>query len=132
MNKAIEKIGDLIYDTLKGDAITSNLGERAYTTDILSEALYKAGYRHIPELKPLSDWVDVPTKAGVYWLSPFIEGAYIRPRIMGVIDYDRPNRGLEVEYDFPHETIPVKIFVKEYYPKAKWMFIENPSIPVDS
>jgi len=77
----------------------------------------------------IQNWIDVPDKAGDYWLSPFVDGRYIQPRIMGVIDYQRKDRRLEVQYDFPHDTIPVKKFVKEYYPKAKWMFIEIPELP---
>ncbi|KKM86352.1 hypothetical protein LCGC14_1279760 [marine sediment metagenome] len=70
------------------------------------------------------EWVDKPTKPGNYWVSPFIEGRYISPRIMSVIDYARPDRGLEVRYD--RDTLPVELFCKNYYPEAKWMFIETP------
>lgn len=71
-------------------------------------------------------WLDIPDKAGEYWLSAFCEGKYIRPRIISVIDYQRPDRGIEVQYDFPHDTVPVKLFCEEYYPKAKWLFIAEP------
>ncbi len=70
------------------------------------------------------EWVNKPTKRGNYWVSPFVDGRHISPNIMKVIDYERPNRGLEVWYD--RDTLPVKLFCKEYYPKAKWMFIEMP------
>jgi len=39
-----EQLGDLIYTTLKEDEVTASIGERAYITDILSEAIIKAGY----------------------------------------------------------------------------------------
>ena len=71
-------------------------------------------------------WVDEPDQRGDYWISPFIEGKYIGPRIISVIDYQRPDRGLEVQYYSPSDSIPVKTFCKEYYPKAKWMFIPEP------
>jgi len=74
-------------------------------------------------------WMDMPTESGQYWVSPFVEGRYISPRILTVIDYQRPDRGLEVQYDFPRDTVPVKTFVEEYYPNAKWMFIKEPSPP---
>ncbi|KKN44530.1 hypothetical protein LCGC14_0692100 [marine sediment metagenome] len=73
------------------------------------------------------EWIDEPTERGEYWVSSFIEGHYISPHIMKVIDYDRPQRGLEVCYD--RDTIPVKLFGKEYRPKAKWMFIPEPELP---
>jgi len=41
----IEELADLIYATLKGDEVTANISERAYITDILSEAIIEAGYR---------------------------------------------------------------------------------------
>jgi len=41
----IEELADLIYATLKGDEVTANIGERAYITDILSEAIFEAGFR---------------------------------------------------------------------------------------
>lgn len=75
-----------------------------------------------------SEWEDAPTKRGDYWMSAFIEGNYISPRILSVIDYERTDRGLEVQYDFLHDTIPVKTFTKEYYPNAKWMLIQEPAI----
>ncbi len=78
----------------------------------------------------LAEWVDIPTKRGEYWMSPFIDGKYIAPRILSIIDYERPDRGLEVQYDFPHDTIPVKTFAEEYYPNAKWMLIKTPVIPL--
>ena len=62
------------------------------------------------KVEELVGWVDIPTKRGEYWMSPFIDGKYIAPRILSVIDYERPDRGLEVQYDFPHDTIPVKTF----------------------
>jgi len=40
----IEELGNLIYATLKGDEVTANISERAYITDILSEAIIGAGY----------------------------------------------------------------------------------------
>ena len=100
-------------------------------TNILLKKLEEAGYLPIEpvNLEGLGEWIDIPTKRGEYWLSPFCEGRYISPRIMSVIDYERPDRGLEVQYDFPHDTIPIKIFVKEYYPKAKWMLIKEPELP---
>jgi len=76
--------------------------------------------------REIAEWLEAPTEKGEYWFSPFVEGRYIHPRIISVIDYGRPDRGLEVQDDFPHETIPVRIFVKEYYPKAKWMLIREP------
>jgi len=78
----------------------------------------------------LVEWVDMPTERGEYWMSPFIEGRHISPQILTVLDYGRPDRGLEVVYDFPRDTIPVSLFVTEYYPKAKWMLIKEPTIPL--
>ena len=75
-------------------------------------------------------WVDKPDKKGLYWLSPFVEGRYIRPHTVTVIDYDRPGRGLEVQDNFPSESIPVDIYIKDYYPNAKWTFINEPTTPV--
>jgi len=76
------------------------------------------------------EWIDKPNQRGEYWVSPFIEGRYISPRIITVIDYERLGRRLEVQYEFPKATIPVDVFVSEYYPKAKWMLIEMPDIPL--
>ena len=78
------------------------------------------------------EWIDEPTERGEYWVSPLIVASFgellhNRPRILRVIDYDRPDRGLEVDYDT--NSIPVKQFCKEYYPKAKWMFIPEPEPP---
>ncbi len=69
-------------------------------------------------------WIDEPTKSGKYWVSPFVDGRYISPYMMDAIDYDRPGRGIEVCHG--RDTIPAKVFCEEYYPKAKWMFIEMP------
>jgi len=91
--------------------------------DILSWGI---DYCYKEMLKELGEWVDMPIKRGNYWVSPFCEGKYIKPRIISVIDYQRPDRGLEVQYEFPRDTIPVKTFCEEYYPKAKWMFIPEP------
>lgn len=72
-------------------------------------------------------WIDEPDKAGEYWMSACNkENRCISPRIMRVIDYQRPGRGLEVDYDSTHNTVPIKTFVAEYYPAAKWLFIEIP------
>ncbi len=80
-----------------------------------------------PELK----WQDIPDKGGEWWLSAFVDNSkYISPRIMRVIDYERKDRGLEVD-SFGHDSIPADIFVKEYYPKAKWLFIPEPTTPRD-
>jgi len=53
-NKAQEKTGDIIYETLKENGVKEN---RAFITDIISEALCKAGYHKLPKDKPplLSD-----------------------------------------------------------------------------
>ena len=72
----------------------------------------------------LAEWIDIPDRAGVYWLSPFCDGHYINSRIQEVIDYSRPERGLEARYS--DDTVPIKLFIKEYYPKAKWMFVPEP------
>jgi len=40
----IEELADLIYTILKEDEVTANINERAYITDILSEAIIKAGW----------------------------------------------------------------------------------------
>jgi hypothetical protein len=70
-------------------------------------------------------WVDIPDKRGEWWMSSYhSECGFVSPLIIRVIDYQRPDRGLEVDYD--RESIPVKVFVEEYYPKAKWMFISEP------
>jgi hypothetical protein len=82
------------------------------------------------KVNELVEWVDIPTESGEYWVSPFVEGRYVSPRILTVIDYQRPDRGLEVQYDFPHDTIPVKTFTEEYYPNAKWMLIKKPALPL--
>ena len=80
--------------------------------------------------KQVEEWVDIPTKRGEYWMSPFIDGKHMSPHILSVIDYERPDRGLEVCYDFPRDTIPVKTFTEEYYPNAKWTLIKEPIIPL--
>lgn len=82
-----------------------------------------------PPMEVLSKWADIPTERGEYWVSPFVEGRYISPRILLVFNYERPDRGLEVHYDFPRNTVPVKTFVREYYPKAKWLLIKEPEPP---
>jgi len=82
-------------------------------------------FKHLIELQELAKWTDAPVQAGEYWVSPFCDGNYIQPRILSVIDFQRPDRGLEVQYESPH-CIPVKTFIEEYYPKAKWMFIQRP------
>lgn len=71
------------------------------------------------------NWIDAPDKAGTYWLSPFCNSCYISPHIREVIDYGRPERGLEVR-DSISNTIPVKLFVEEYYPKGKWFYVAEP------
>lgn len=71
-------------------------------------------------------WTDTPDKRGDYWISPFIDGHYIEPHIITVIDYARPDRGIEVKYTYLGDTVPVDVFVREYYPKTKWLFIEVP------
>ena len=45
MEHDIEKMGNVIYKTLKTDSITHRMGNRAYIADILSQALCEAGYR---------------------------------------------------------------------------------------
>lgn len=78
-------------------------------------------------------WRDKPTRRGAYWVSPFMNGKYAYPHVMHVIDYERPDRGLEVEYGSVGSlTIPVNRFVAMYYPKAKWMYIPVPRPPEDT
>jgi hypothetical protein len=72
-------------------------------------------------------WIDAPDKAGAWWMAAFCEGRYVRPYIQDVIDYARPDRGLEVLQRSP-DSIPVPLFVTEYYPKSKWLFIPVPNI----
>ena len=74
-------------------------------------------------------WLDGPVERGEYWVSAFCDGRYISPRIISVIDYARPARGLEVQESLGRDTIPVKEYCAEWYPKAKWMLIEVPSLP---
>jgi len=74
------------------------------------------------------NWIDIPDKRGEYWLSAFCDGRYIESRIITVIDYQRPNRGLEVQEAYRlTDTIPVNVFCDEYYPKAKWLYIPIPN-----
>jgi len=71
------------------------------------------------------NWIDFPTKGGMYWLCPFVDGKYISPHIQRIIDYSRPDRGLEAE-NYGSDSVPVKLYCEEYYPKAKWLFIPRP------
>jgi len=98
-------------------------------TSFIFATMENLGYRQIPETVMENEWVDEPTQRGEYWVSPFVEGRYISPRILSVIDYQRPDRGIEIQYDFPHDTVPVKVFITEYYPKAKWLYIKEPELP---
>ena len=72
----------------------------------------------VEAIKREERWLDAPNRRGDYWISPFIEGKHIQPRIISVIDYERPGRGLEVHYDLPRESIPVEVFCSEYYPSG--------------
>jgi hypothetical protein len=74
------------------------------------------------------EWQDAPDKAGNWWVSAFCEGRYISPRILEVIDYQRPERRLEVRNPGTFDTIPVRKFVGEYYPNARWQYIPEPNM----
>ena len=72
-------------------------------------------------------WIKKPTKAGYYWMSQSVYGEYREPFIEEVIDYQRPDRGLEVRVRFG--TIPLKQYIKDYRPKSLWLYIEQPEMP---
>jgi hypothetical protein len=74
------------------------------------------------------EWTDRPTRWGSWWVSAFCDGDYREPHIYQVIDYERPGRGLEVEYGHMN-YVAVDEFVTEYYPKAKWCYIPRPILP---
>lgn len=76
-------------------------------------------------------WIDKPTRGGDYWQSSFCNGKYIRPKIINVIDFDRPERGLEIGGSHCDNT-PVEEYVKEYYPKARYLYIPVPKLPTNS
>jgi hypothetical protein len=78
-----------------------------------------------------AEWIDQPDKSGDYWMSSFIDGQYQSPHIKHVLNFNRPDRGLEVEYNTgARSSVPVKEFCTEYHPKAKWLFIPEPDIEV--
>jgi len=120
-----EAVNKIISNALVADMVDGRIGTEPYTNQILS--LFP-----IPALPVLSEWVDKPDRRGEYWVSPFIDGTYIFPRILSVIDYERPDRGLEVQYEFSHPSIPVETFVRGYFPNAKWMRIKEPAPPSDA
>lgn len=77
----------------------------------------------------LAEWKDKPTTGGDYWVSCFCDDRYISPRIMHVIDYDREGRRLEVVHGSLVDTEPIDLFLKEYYPQSKWLYISEPPLP---
>lgn len=77
------------------------------------------------EQRLAENWLDAPTQAGMYWMSPFCDGDYRYPHMKEVLDFDRPGRGLEV-VDSPSDCVPIDLYLREYYPKSKWLFIACP------
>lgn len=76
-----ERLGDLIYKILKEDKITVHMGNRAYVTDILSEAIIRVGYRKIPKLTILdvpdySESIGCPHCGEEFFIETKIEIAY--------------------------------------------------------
>ncbi len=120
MDKEIKEILNTLCDKIEDNEDDDDL---QYATQLEAEEkisnFIKETYGQI--------WIDTPDKAGMYWMSAFCDGRYIDPSIKRVIDYCRPGKGLEVDYD-RFDTIPIKTFVEEYYPKAKWLFIPQPDI----
>ena len=75
------------------------------------------------------NWLDAPTQAGMYWMSPFCDGGYRYPHMKEVIDFDRPGRGLEVVESLS-DCVPIDLYLREYYPKSKWLYLKAPGCPV--
>jgi hypothetical protein len=126
LREKIANIAELMIEGIasclsKSEAINPEKLSERLANQIL--ALVKEWLKEAGGVK-LAYWIDIPDKAGSYWMSAFCDGHYISPRIQEVIDYARPGRGLEVRYS--PITIPVKKFVEEYRPKAKWLFISQP------
>ena len=104
----------------------------------LQDAINKYGYSLEPEhvlsiLATLgavweADWEDRPTKRGMYWVTHLVDGGYREPHAVSVIDYEQPDKGIHVEDGWMH-YVPVEEYVTDYYPSAKFMFIETPIIP---
>ena len=63
----IGAIGDIIYKALKEDNVTAGIRDRAYIADILSQALYDAGYRKPsgqPKLVRNNPYENIPFREG--------------------------------------------------------------------
>jgi hypothetical protein len=98
--------------------------------DGFADELLKVGYLLVEEVQLEGlVWIDEPTERGEYWVSAFCDGRYISPSIISVIDYERPERGLEVQESIGRDTVPVKEYCSEWYPQAKWMKIHEPPAP---
>ena len=128
--QAIEKLAKHLFIKWAKENSPDKVGVWEQLTDSkelwLSDARSILSLLYPAELPAL--WLDVPDKAGEWWMSAHCDGQYIEPSILRVIDYGRADRGLEVDHHFPHETVPVKEFTEEYYPKSKWLYIPEPSV----
>jgi hypothetical protein len=125
-----ETVGKILRVVIKAD-------ENNWDWDRMGKELDLALYQQQPKEQAeviCPRWIDVPNKGGMYWKSPFVEGKYLTPSIQRIIDYSRPDRGLEAEI-YGGDSVPIKLYCEEYYPKAKWLFIPRPEfnpVPVPS
>lgn len=76
-------------------------------------------------MKVTVKWVDRPVKRGLYWRSPFCGGRYIPPSIVRLVDYGHNRKDI----DDGGSYIKLGVYLREYYPKAKYSFIPEPICP---
>ena len=85
----------------------------------------KERLKEITTINNRGNWINKPDKDGIYWVSPLHDGFHSYPIIKTVIDFDRPERGLEVQ-ESTCSYIPVDVYCRNYLPDAKWLYIEIP------
>ncbi len=74
----------------------------------------------------VDNWIDKPESTGKYWLSPFCDGRYIDPRTVRIIRFGKE---FELVVDDGGNYVKLSLFLKEYYPKSKWLYIPSPGCP---
>lgn len=73
----------------------------------------------------MNNWIDRPTEPGSYWMYPFCDGQHITPRILRITAFP----GGVLKADDGGHYVELGLFLKEYYPESKWLFIPQPDCP---
>jgi len=124
-----EKDMPLLTDKKICEIFCEKSGCSVFTCQTFDQAKICVQTQHDADLQVLTqNWQSKPTKGGMYWKSAFCDGHYISPRVERIIDYDRPERGLEVEQNHG-DSIPLDVYLTEHYPKSLWQFIPEPTLP---